>query len=272
MSDPKGMLALITGASSGLGAAFARKLAARGYDLLLIARREDRLRSIATEVGEQYRIHAEILGADLTEDAALDAVAHRIERAPHLGLLVNNAGFGTLGYFADADARVQDQMHRLHVLATMRLSHAALKNLVPRAVAGTGIINVSSVAAYAASPQNVSYNSTKAWMNRFTEGLAMELSALSSPVTVQALCPGFTLTEFHDVVGMKRSAIPASLWMTADFVVEESLRRFDRRELFVIPGWRYKLLVGLLKTLPDSWIRKGSIRAAQRYKRPKSRA
>ncbi len=267
MSDPKAMLAVITGASSGLGAAFARKLAARGYDLLLIARRQDRLQSIAREVAEQYRVRAEILAADLTEDAALEAVAHRLEHAPNLALLVNNAGFGTLGYFADADARIQEQMHRLHVLATMRLSHAALKNLAPRAGGRTGIINVSSVAAYVASPQNVSYNSTKTWMNRFTERLAMELGIQSSPVTVQALCPGFTLTEFHDVIGMERSRVPASLWMTADFVVEESLRGFDRRELFVVPGWRYKLLVTLLKTLPNSWIRRASIRLAQRYKK-----
>jgi len=263
------MLAVITGASSGLGAAFARKLAARNYDLLLVARRADRLRSIAREIREQYQVQAECLPADLTGDTALASVAARIEQAPDLGLLVNNAGFGTLGYFADADLRAQDQMHRLHILATMRLSHAALKNLAPRAVPGTGIINVSSVAAYAASPQNVSYSATKTWMNRFTEGLAMELGTLSSPVTVQALCPGFTLTEFHDVVGMERSRIPASLWMPADFVVEESLRGFDRGELFVIPGWRYKLIVRLLKLIPDTLIRRGSIRTAQRYKKPK---
>ena len=101
----KGMLAVITGASSGLGATFARKLAARGYDLLLIARREDRLQSIAREIGEQYHVRAEVLAADLTDDAALAAVAARIREAADLGLLVNNAGFGTLGYFFDADPR-----------------------------------------------------------------------------------------------------------------------------------------------------------------------
>jgi short-subunit dehydrogenase len=265
----KGMLAVITGASSGLGAAFARNLAARGYDLLLIARREDRLQSIAWEIGEQYHVRADILAADLTDDAGLASAAARILNAADLGLLVNNAGFGTLGYFFDSDPQVQEQMHRLHVLATMRLSHAALANLVPRATAGTGIINVSSVAAYVVSPQSVSYSATKTWMNRFTEGLAIELGAKSSPVIVQALCPGFTLTEFHDRVGMDRSRIPASLWMTPDFVVEESLRGFDRRTLFVIPGWRYKLLVRVLRLVPDALIRRGSIRTAQRYKRPK---
>lgn len=263
------MLAVITGASSGLGATFARNLAARGYDLLLIARREERLQSIAWEIGEQYHVRAEILVADLTDEAGLAEAAARIRDAGDLGLLVNNAGFGTLGYFLDSDPRVQERMHRLHVLATMRLSHAALANLVPRAAAGTGIINVSSVAAYGASPQNVSYCATKTWMNRFTEGLAIELGAKSSPVTAQALCPGFTLTEFADTMGMERSAIPSSLWMTTDFVVEESLRGFDRRTLFVIPGWRYKLLVWIMKLVPSGLMRWGSIRAAQRYKRPK---
>jgi short-subunit dehydrogenase len=263
------MLAVVTGASSGLGAVFARKLAARGYDLLLIARREDRLRSIAHEIGEQYHVRTEILAADLADDAGLSAAAARIHDAANLGLLVNNAGFGTLGYFVDTDPHVQEQMHRLHVLATMRLSHAALANLVPRAMAGTGIINVSSVAAYGSSPQNVSYCATKTWMNRFTEGLAIELGAKSSPVIVQALCPGFTLTEFHDTMPMDRSSIPASLWLTADFVVEESLRGFDRRAMFVIPGWRYKLLVWMMRLVPSKLMRWGSIRAAQRYKQPK---
>jgi len=270
MNDPKRRLAVITGASSGLGAAFARKLAARGYDLLLIARREDRLQSIAREISEQYHVHAEILAADLTNAAALSIAAARIRGAADLALLVNNAGFGTLGYFADADPHVQEQMHRLHVIATMRLSHAALANLVPRAAAGTGIINVSSVAAFGASPQNVSYCATKTWMNRFTEGLAIELGAKSSPVRVQALCPGFTLTEFQDTMGMERSVIPASLWMPADFVVEESLRGFDQGAVLVIPGWRYKLLAWIMKLVPNGLMRWGSIRAAQRYKQPKA--
>jgi len=263
------MLAVITGASSGLGATFARKLAARGYDLLLIARREARLQSIALEVGQQYRVHTEVLAADLADDAALAAAASRILEAPDLGLLVNNAGFGTLGYFFDADPVIQERMHRLHVIATLRLSHAALANLVPRAAPGTGIINVSSVAAFGASFQNVSYCATKTWMNRFSEALAIELGAKSSPVIVQALCPGFTLTEFHDTMPMERSVIPASLWMTADFVVSESLRGFDDRTMFVIPGWRYKLLVGIMKLVPSGLMRWGSIRAAQRYRRPK---
>src|SRR5690349_9624398 len=136
------MLAVITGASSGLGAAFARALAARGYDLLLIARREDKLRAIANELVRQYHVRADAMAANLTDDHALAAVAARIRESADLGLLVNNAGFGTLRYFFDEDPHGQEQMHRLHVLATMRLSHATLVNLVPRAIPGTGIVNV----------------------------------------------------------------------------------------------------------------------------------
>ncbi len=263
------MLAVITGASSGIGAAFARRLAARGYDLLLVARREDRLRSVTSEVQELHHVTAGYLCADLTDLGDRERVAARLRQAEDLGLLVNNAGFGTMGYFFEADPAGQERMHQLHVVATMVLTQAALGNLFARGAAGTGVINVSSVAAFGSSPQNVSYCATKAWMNAFTEGLATELAGRGSPVTVQALCPGFTLSEFHDVLGMDRGTIPKSLWMTADFVVEESLRGFDRRKLIVIPGWRYRLLVRSMKWIPPSLLHKMSIAAVRRYRRRK---
>jgi short-subunit dehydrogenase len=272
---PERPLAVVTGASSGIGASFARKLAARGYDLLLVARRKDRLQSIASELAESYGITAEAMPADLARDDDLGRVAEKIRAAPHLALLVNNAGFGSLQYFFEADIRGQDQMHRVHVLATMRLTHAALANLVPRgaSLAGKacGVINVSSIAAFGQSPTNVSYCATKAWINSFTEGLALELAALESPVKVQALCPGFTLSEFHDTLGMYRGLIPKSLWMTADFVVDASLRGFDRGRLIVIPGWRYQLFAGMMKVVPAGLKRRTSIAAVRRYRRRKER-
>jgi short-subunit dehydrogenase len=258
-------LAVVTGASSGIGAMFARKLAARGYDLLLVARREDRLRSLATELAETYHVSGDVLAADLAVDADRDNVAERIRSAPNLGLLVNNAGFGTLGFFADNEVDGQMLMHRVHVLATMHLTHAALTNLVPRGEGG--VINVSSVAAFGTTAGSVSYSATKGWMNAFTAGLYAELEVLKSPVRVQALCPGFTLSEFHDVLKMDRTPIPRSLWMTADFVVSESLRGFDAGGLFVIPGWRYKLLVMFMKAMPGWALRKMSARGAQRYRK-----
>jgi short-subunit dehydrogenase len=263
------MLAVITGASAGIGAAFARKLGARGYDLILVARREDRLRGLAQEIAGLNRVRVEPLVADLVAEDGVQKVAEFIQAAPGLGLLVNNAGFGTMGYFFEADVSGEDRMHKLHVLATMRLTHAALANLVPKAQPGTGIINVSSVAAFASSPQNVSYGATKAWMNAFTQGLAVELAAQNSPVIVQALCPGFTLSEFHDVLRMDRSRVPQFLWMTPDYVVKESLRGFSQRKLIVIPNWRYKALVEVMKIIPNSWMRGFTIAAARRYRKPK---
>lgn len=268
MSRP---LAVITGASAGIGATFARKLAARGYDLWLVARREDRLRELAWDLREKHGTEAECIAADLTQQEDLESLAARLGASPNLALLVNNAGFGTNHYFFETDAAGQESMHRLHVVATARLTHSALANLVPRKMAGTGIINVSSVAAFSTAPQNVSYCATKTWMNRFTEGLAVELDAWKSPVTVQALCPGYTLSEFHDVTGMDRSAVPSALWMTADFVVEESLQGFSQRKLLVIPGWRYKLLVSVLRIVPDAAIRWGSVYFVKRYRKNKNR-
>ncbi len=264
------MLAVVTGASSGIGAVFGRKLAARGYNLLLTARREDRLRSLAEELHSLYHIEAEPFPADLTVDADRDKLAARIRAAADLSLLVNNAGFGTQGYFYEADIDGQEQMHRLHILAVMSLTHAALENLIPRAQAGTGVINVSSVAAFGMSPGSVPYSASKTWINAFTQGLAMELGVRNSPVKVQALCPGFTLTEFHDVMPMDRSRIPRSLWLTADYVVEESLRGFDRGQVVVVPNWRYKAMVAFMKMAPETWMRRVSVAMARRYKEPKA--
>ena len=261
-------LAVITGASAGIGATFARKLAARGYDLLLIARREDRLRSLAAEMSDAHRIHAEFISADLAGARDLESVAERVESAANLGLMVNNAGFGLHGLFFESEVEGQLSMHRLHVLATLRLTHAALKNMVARG--SGGVINVASVAGFAPAPGSVSYNSTKAWMITFTEGIAMELAARNSKVRVEALCPGFTLSEFQDVVGMDRSSVPKSLWMTADFVVEESLKGLDRGEVAVIPGWRYKLIVTAMKTLPGPLLRRMMARTMREFRKRKS--
>lgn len=241
-------VALVTGASSGFGEVFARKLAARGFDLILVARREDRLRMLASELSTD----AEVVAADLATEEGVASVERAIRESPGLELLVNNAGFGTLGRFWEADLSGQEQMHLVHVMATVRLTHAALKAMVPRARGG--VINVSSVAAFGQSEGNVSYCSTKAWMNSFTLGLDIELRAIRSPVKVQALCPGFTITGFHDTLGVDRATIPKFLWLNADFVVEESLRGFDRGKALVIPDWKYKFVTSLMKHLPRSWV------------------
>jgi short-subunit dehydrogenase len=261
MGDTR-QLAVITGASSGIGATFARQLAARGYDLMLVARRTDRLEQLGSELTSQYGIQVEPVTADLTAEADLNRVAARLRESNSLALLVNNAGFGIKGAFHETDPAGQRTMYLLHVVAAETLSHAALQGLVRRRAGG--IINVSSVAAFVMGPGNVSYCSTKAWMNSFTEGLWVEMKALHSPVRVQALCPGFTHTEFHSVMGMDKGAIGKSLWMNADFVVSESLKGFDRGDRLVIPGWRYKLLVAVLKLVPRSLVLRGAVRSYNR--------
>jgi short-subunit dehydrogenase len=246
--QPTRPLALITGASSGIGASFARQLAARGYDLVLVARRRDRLEQEARDIQAAHSVQVEILPADLTRDADLKIVEDRIAAAPNLEFLVNNAGFGLAGRFFSLPVDGQDQMHRLHVLAPLRLTHAALQGMVARRRGG--IINVSSVSGFGQNPGSVSYSATKTWMSSFTEGVYMELKSIGSPARVQALCPGFTLSEFHDTMHFDRSPIPAWMWMSADEVVETSLRALDRGQLFVIPGWRYRLLVFVMRAFP----------------------
>jgi short-subunit dehydrogenase len=257
--------ALVTGASAGLGVVFARRLAKAGYDLILVARRGDRLDAVATELRRDYGVQADPLVADLTADEGVAKVSASIDRLPRLDVLVNNAGFGVEGLFWQADPAGQDQMHRLHVMATMRLSHAALRKMVPQK--SGAVINVSSVAAFSIGAGSVSYCSTKAWMNAFSEGLAAELEAVRSPVKVQALCPGFTKTEFHDVLGMDRGLVPGWMWLTAEKVVDESFRGLESGKVIVITGAQYKAFVGLLKMLPSPairWIRRQSGRQLKR--------
>lgn len=239
----------ITGASSGIGAAFARRLAA-GHDLLLIARRKERLDALRDELSHAYGTNSEIIQADLSTDSDMEAVAQRIENEARLSLLINNAGFGTKGRFWEASLEAQERMHRLHVMATVRLTHAALRNMVPRDFGG--IINVASVAAFVRSSGSTSYSATKSWMTAFTEGLYLELKTVRSNIAVQALCPGFTYSEFHEVVGITREQMMSNskFWMAAEAVVEASLEGLGRRKLIVVPGWRYQLLTGLVTKLP----------------------
>lgn len=264
---PKGArrTAVVTGASSGIGEVYARRLAAQGHDLVLVARREDRLARLADELETSHGVEAEVLPADLAEAADLRKVEERIARAGDLEFLVNNAGFGTQGLFFQSDVQDGDRMHRLHVLSVVRLSHAALSGMVAR---GKGnLVNVSSVAAFGQSPGNAVYCATKAWMNSFTEGLYLELAAIGSPVRVQALCPGYTLTEFHDRSGIGRGHVPAGWWMSAEDVVDASLRGLARGKLFVVPGRRYKVFVFLLKALPGPVVRFLALRNRGQHRR-----
>ncbi len=258
-------LALITGASSGLGVTFARKLAQAGHDVTLAARRKDRLEEVAAQIAKEYGVRAEPLIADLATGEGIDTVVRYIASVPRLDVLVNNAGFGTKGLFFEADVAGQVQMHQVHVMAIVQLTHAALRRMVPQK--SGAVINVSSVAAFSVGAGSVSYGATKAWINAFTKGLDTELRVASSPVKVQALCPGFTITEFHDTLGMNRSLVPRWLWLKADDVVETSLQSLKGCRVIVVPGWKYKLTVGVLKHLPDFVMSKLGEKTGRRMKR-----
>ncbi len=238
----------ITGASSGIGEVFARKLAPE-HDLILIARRRDRLEALAAELNTSFGCQSQLVEADLASDEGLEIAAQAITGEPDLVLLVNNAGFGSKGRFWEKPYQAEETMYRVHVMATLRLTHAALQEMVQKDRGA--IINVASVAAFIRNAGAVSYGATKTWMTAFTEGLYLELKSIGSNVAVQALCPGFTYSEFHDSMGVDRLRMaPRAFWMRAEDVVDASLAGLARGQLIVIPGWRYRLLTAFLSALP----------------------
>jgi short-subunit dehydrogenase len=239
--------ALVTGASAGIGREFCRQLARRGYDLILVARDAERLEAVAAELEARDGIGVEVLPADLAWDGELDRVAARLAGAAGLTLLVNNAGFGTTGAFADSPPELQERMARLHVVAPVRLTRAALPGLIARGRGG--VINVSSVASFIYAPGSANYCATKAYLTTFSEGLGAELAGTG--VRVQALCPGFTRSEFHRRMGPGAGDRPAFMWMTAEAVVRASLAQLDRGgPVICVPGLGYKVLVALARLLP----------------------
>jgi uncharacterized protein len=250
-SDTTRPLAVVTGASAGIGKEFCYQLAARGYDLIVAARNAARLEHLREEIERRHGVAVEVFPADLTIDTDVSLLAERLTRSPDLSLLVNNAGFGAQGMLADASPALQEAMLRLHVIAPMRLTQAALPVLLKR---GRGsVINVSSAASFIYAAGSVNYCASKAYLTTFSEGLAAELSGTG--VRVQALCPGFTRSEFHQRMAVDVGDLPGWMWLTASSVVRDSLRSLERRGRVVyVPGIRYKLMVLLLRFIPRAWL------------------
>jgi short-subunit dehydrogenase len=244
-------LAVVTGASAGIGKEFCHQLATRGYDLLAVARDAARLDALRRELEARQPIAVDVFPADLTLEDDVTRLAGLIAGSPRLELLVNNAGFGTRGTFADASPARQEAMLRLHTLAPMRLTQAALTVLLPK---GRGaVVNVSSVASFAYSAGNVNYCATKAYLTSFSEGLDAELRGTG--VRVQALCPGLTRSEFHDRMQADVKDLPGHMWLSSGKVVAASLQNLARRgPVICVPGLRYKLLVLLLRHIPRALI------------------
>ena len=239
-------VAVVTGASAGIGREFCEQLAGRGYDLLMVARDGARLNSVQQELGTRHRVAVEVHPADLSVEGDIERLASRVEGlAP--SLLVNNAGFGTRGTLLEVDPARQAAMVRLHTLAPMRLTMAVLPAMVRRG--SGGIVNVSSVASFVYSAGNVNYCATKAYLTTFTEGVAAELRGTG--VRAQALCPGFTRTEFHQRMEATAIGLPGMPWMSSEAVVRTSLESLERGGPVVcVPGIAYKLLVRLVRFTP----------------------
>lgn len=245
-------LACVTGASAGLGKVFAKHLAERGFDLLLVARDVERLTALAEELSLQHGITATAHAADLSRDEPMRSLAEKLAKEERLMVLVNNAGFGTKGKLATRPVGEQATMLELHVMAPMLLTRAVVPKMIERREGF--VITVASVASFTASMGNVNYCATKAYQRVFMEGLAMEL--VGTGVKVQALCPGFTHTEFHDRMKIDKSkGIPAWAWLSAEEVVRDSLEKaFGHGPTVVIPNWKYKLMVLMLRYMP-TWLR-----------------
>ena len=255
--------ALITGASSGLGEEYARQLAETGTDLVLVARRKERLEVLAAELETRFGIKVEIFPADLSQDADVKNLAEKISGIQELDLLINNAGFGGKGSFYKDTGEEAWRMIKVHVVAPTELTRAALPGMIDRKRGA--IINVASIAAF--SPlSGALYSSTKAFLVMFSENLQTEL--IETGIKIQALCPGLTHTEFHQVAGIKKEAIPGILWMKADRVVRISLRALTKNKVIVIPGVRNKFLAFLMRC-PWSY---GLIRFAARQRAIRKKA
>lgn len=246
MSRP---VALITGASAGIGEEFARQLAGRGHDLVLVARDRARLEALGKELHDAHGVECEVLAADLTVDDQLAAVE---ARAHDVDLLINNAGFGTFGDFYEIDLDTETREVRLNVLAVMRLTHAAASAMAGRGRGG--ILNVSSLAGFQPGPKNATYGATKAFVTSFTEAVHEEMKGTG--VSVGVLCPGFTRTEFQERASVPASGVPGIMWQNAPEVVTAGLDGVAKNKAVIIPGALNKLLGNFSSVTPHAITRR----------------
>ncbi|MCP1968536.1 SDR family NAD(P)-dependent oxidoreductase [Bradyrhizobium elkanii] len=225
-------LAVITGASSGIGLAYAEKLAERGYDLILVARRRNRLEEIAHQIQSKTARSVEPFVADLADTKDLSRVETLLAQRADVDVLVNNAGLGALGPTSSVTADALDNLIKINVLALTRLTHAVLPGLLQR---NSGcIVNIASMIAVMPTPSGAGYSASKAYVLNFTRSLQMELSKTN--VLVQAVLPGPVRTEFFQASGMAKAPFPDELFMSPEELVNSALLSLDRRELICFPS------------------------------------
>jgi hypothetical protein len=257
--------ALVTGGTAGIGAAFARRLAADSFDLLLVARDAARLGEQADELAARHGITAEPLPADLATDDGIASVAARLAERP-VDLLVNSAGIALNRSFLQSSAEAEERLLRLNVQAVMRLTMAVLPGMVERRHGG--VVNLSSVAGFAALMPGSTYPATKAWVTNFSESVAQSVRRYG--VRVLALCPGYVRSEFHQRAGIDMSRTPQRLWLDADQVAADGMRALTRGETVRVVDWRYRMIVGAIRFAPRRLVRaaardnRGRVRGEQR--------
>jgi short-subunit dehydrogenase len=240
----------VTGASSGIGRAIAEQLAAAGSDLIVVARRRDRLEELAGELTAKHGVKVDVLVADVAEEDQLSLVEDRLRAG--VDLLVNNAGAGGQGPFADIPVDTHVQRIRLNVVAPVRLAHAALESMVPRKAGG--ILNVSSIAGLQPMPYVATYAATKAYLSSFSNALHEEVR--QHGVAVTNLLPGFTRTEFHSAASINRSFVPGLVWMKADNVARAGLEAVAAGRAQCVPSLGYRVLAGISGLTPWSLSRR----------------
>jgi short-subunit dehydrogenase len=250
--------ALVTGATAGIGAAFARRLAVDGYDLVLVARDGDRLAAIARELQGAHKTACEVVPADLSDPAGRRPVVARLgDRDRPVDLLVNNAGMATSGSFWEVPFEPIHRQLELNVTAVVELTHAVLPLMIER---GAGaVINVASVAGLVPG-RGSTYSASKAYLVSLSEGLSAGLAGTG--VRVMALCPGFTKTEFHQRAGIDMSSQPSGIWLTAEAVVDAGLKDLARDAVVSVPDLRYKAVVVGSRLIPRRIARMVAARAA----------
>lgn len=267
MAEGTGRTALVTGASAGIGAAFAAHLAARGYDLVLTARRADRLEALAADLRTRFGIAVLVLPADLADPAAPAALCDRLTAAGrHIDVLVNNAGYGVAGRYAATDWRVQRDFLQVLVTAVAELTHRLLPGMVTR---GWGrVINVASLAALVpAAPGHTLYAASKAFLVKFSESLHGEVRAAGVHVT--AVCPGFTRSEFHDVTGTRAqvSRMPAWMWLDAEAVAVDGYDAVMAGKPIRVTGRVNQAIATAAKHLPSIVVDAAVRRSAGAYRK-----
>lgn len=242
--------ALVTGATSGIGNAFARRLAAEGYGLVLVSRDVGRLDAVGVALRERYRVDVEVLPADLSDREQMERVAERLrDDARPIDFLVNNAGFTTQNRFPAGDLPEEVRMLDVLIRAVLVLTASAIPGMVAR---GRGnIVTVSSIAGFLPTG---TYSAAKSWATSFTISLADKLAGTG--VIATALCPGFVRTEFHQRAKMDMSAIPGWLWLSADRVVDDCLSDVRRGRTISVPSYRYKMIAFLFRHLPLRYAKK----------------